>query len=272
MLNSRSAIVLLVIVVLAVGFAGGYLYNTFMNMNKISTLTTTFVTSVIQIQTLLYTAPLSIVTTIVLRDTIKCPIIDLDLNGDSVIDLVAELNPWDLKNYKGIQQMIIDSQGRVFRSEINITNAYPLNRVNGYPEIYIGRKPWGSRYANGFGVEFPLKISNMSSFIVSFYICVESLDPSVIFNIAADAWIVRESIAFKPSTPPSNGDLEIMVWLYRQNLNPAGRKIGEETLPIVINGSKVNATFEVWREDSVSWGGWQYIAFAPKGWGLDAAP
>jgi hypothetical protein len=162
--------------------------------------------------------------------------------------------------------MIIDPQAGIFRTEVNVTNVNPQRRINGYPEIYIGRKPWGSSYANGFGVEFPMKIGNMSSFIVSFYICVESLDPSTMFNIAADAWIVRERVAFNPSTPPARGDLEIMVWLYRQNLYPAGRKVGVETITIVINGSKVNATFEVWRDRSVSWGGWQYIAFIPKDW------
>ncbi|MFZ8823995.1 MAG: GH12 family glycosyl hydrolase domain-containing protein [Desulfurococcales archaeon] len=194
------------------------------------------------------------------------PMAALDLNNDGVIDLFAELNSWNLKSYSGVLQMTIDPQAGIFRTEVNVTNVNPQRQINGYPEIYIGRKPWDSSYANGFGVEFPLKISNMSSFIVSFYICVESLDPSTMFNIAADAWIVRERVAFNPSTPPARGDLEIMVWLYRQNIYPAGRKVGIETITIVINGSKINATFEVWRDRSVSWGGWQYIAFIPKGW------
>ena len=206
-------------------------------------------------------------TQIVLSYPLK-PSAELDLNGDGVTDLFAEVNPWNLKSYKGIQQMAIDLIKREFRAEINITDANPRQWANGYPEIYIGRKPWGGRYANGFGVPFPMKVNNMTPFIISFYICVERIDPSMTFNIAADAWIVREGVALKPATAPAGGDVEIMVWVYRQVLNPAGRKVGEVTIPIVINGTKINATFEVWREDGVSWGGWQYIAFAPRDWGV----
>jgi len=101
---------------------------------------------------------------------------------------------------------------------------------------------------------------------MSFDICVLRLDPSVNFNIAADAWIVRNSVMRKPGTPPSQGDLEVMVWLFSQNLNPAGTKVGEELIPVILNGTRVLAPFEVWRMDSVTWGGWQYIAFKPRGW------
>jgi len=57
-----------------------------------------------------------------------------------------------------------------------------------------------------------------------------------------------------------------MVWLYNQNLTPAGGIVGTEVLPIVVNGKKMEVEWEVWRMDSVSWGGWQYIAFKPRSW------
>jgi len=42
--------------------------------------------------------------------------------------------------------------------------------------------------------------------------------------------------------------------------------VGEELIPVILNGTRALAPFEVWRMDSVTWGGWQYIAFKPRGW------
>ncbi|MEL9940886.1 MAG: endoglucanase, partial [Ignisphaera sp.] len=310
---SRMVTIAVIVIVLVIGFAGGYMYSSLtsqpttktvvfttpvehrytetetVTLTSIETLTTFLPTELSVTQTvtqtfystftkemattITYTVVGTVTKTVAQATQIVLsypskPSAELDLNGDGVTDLFAEVNPWNLNSYKGVQQMVIDLIKREFRTEINITDANPRQWTNGYPEIYIGRKPWGGRYANGFGVPFPMKISNMTPFTISFYICVERIDPSMPFNIAADAWIVRESVALKPATAPAKGDVEIMVWVYRQNLSPAGRKVGEVTIPIVINGTRTNATFEVWRHDSVEWGGWQYIAFAPKGWGV----
>ncbi len=192
----------------------------------------------------------------------------LDLNGDGVSDVMVAINPWNIKSAQGYQRMIIDLSTRSIKFISNLTNISPAEWVNGYPEIYIGRKPWDYSYVNGFDVVFPMKISKLKPFIVSFHICIDSIDPSINFNIAADAWIVRESIARSLGTPPSRGDIEIMVWLFNQNLQPAGSRIGEEVLPIVLNGTKYYKIFEVWKMDSVPWGGWMYIAFKPKDWSM----
>lgn len=192
----------------------------------------------------------------------------LDLNSDGILDLFVEINPWNIRSYKGTQYMTIDLAKRFIKTEVNLTDVEPVEWVNGYPELYIGRKPWGNRYANGFGIKFPMKISDLSPFTISFYICIENIDETMNFNIAADAWIVNEDAARKLGTPPGNGDVEIMVWLYNQNLNPAGKKIGEEVVPMIINSTKINVVFEVWRDDSVAWGGWQYVAFKPKDWNI----
>jgi len=186
----------------------------------------------------------------------------VDVTGDGRADYGIEVSPWQLNSASGYIRMTFDTSTRVLRTECNLQNVQPRVATNGYPEIYVGRKPWNTQYANGLGVNFPISVSTLLSrnLYVSFSINIESLHSSMNFNIAADAWVVRSSVANSPGTSPGSGDLEIMVWVYSQNLNPAGRKVGEVTI-----GGR---TWEVWREDSVSWGGWQYICFKPKGWSI----
>ncbi|MEM3713005.1 MAG: cellulase family glycosylhydrolase [Thermoproteota archaeon] len=186
----------------------------------------------------------------------------VDINGDGENDYHIDINNWNVESASGGITMVFDPRTITLSVTADIQNAKPITWVNGYPEIYFGRKPWDAQYANGLGIDFPLRVSDLfsKSLPVSFSVDIQSLYPSMGFNIAADAWIVRQSIANSPSTAPSQGDVEVMVWVFGQNLGPAGSKVGEENI-----GGR---TWEVWRMESVSWGGWQYIAFVPKGWNL----
>ncbi|MEM2276810.1 MAG: endoglucanase, partial [Thermoproteota archaeon] len=188
----------------------------------------------------------------------------VDVNGDGKVDYNIEVCPWNINSASGSIKMTFDTDTRVLATECSLTNVQPLNYVNGYPEIYVGRKPWGTTYANGLGVNFPISVSTLmsSSLYVSYSISVNSLLSSMNFNIAADAWIVRPDVANNPGTAPGSGDVELMVWVFRQNLGPAGSKVGEVTVG--------NRVWEVYRENSVSWGGWQYIAFIPKDWSISS--
>lgn len=186
----------------------------------------------------------------------------VDVNGDGKADYGIEVCAWNVNSGTGSIKMTFDTSTRVLTTQCSLTNVQPLAYVNGYPEIYVGRKPWGTTYANGLGVNFPISVSTLltKTLTLSYSIRITSLLSSMNFNSAADAWVVRPSVANSPGTPPGPGDLEIMVWVYRQNLGPAGSKVGEVTI-----GGRV---WEVYRENSVSWGGWQYIAFIPKGWSI----
>jgi len=117
----------------------------------------------------------------------------------------------ELNSFSGFMELVLSLDKGELRARFDVSGADPAAWVNGYPEVYSGRKPWDTEYVNGFGVPFPMRVGSMSSFLVSFDICVLRLDPSVNFNIAADAWIVRNSVMRKPGTPPSQGDLEVMV-------------------------------------------------------------
>jgi hypothetical protein len=287
-MNLRRTVYLSILVaMLLIGFVIGYLYTSSNLGTTITTYTytvTVFNTATItkteiythtQTTTETYTVTQTTTVTAVETMTLKPRVIleypsnpwsSADFNDDGTPEVFVEINPWNVKSYKGVQRVVIDLLSRGIEVYIDVNDVNPSTWANGYPEIMIGRKPWGKSYANGYGVPFPMRVRDAKPFIVSFYICLERYSPDMNLNIAADAWIVREPIAKSPGTPPGSGDLEVMVWLFSNNLNPAGNKIGETRIPIVLNGTVVNAEWEVWRMDSVTWGGWQYIAFKPKNW------
>jgi hypothetical protein len=286
-LRRRTVYLSILVAMLLIGFVIGYLYTSSNLGTTITTYTytvTVFNTATItkteiythtQTTTETYTVTQTTTVTAVETMTLKPRVIleypsnpwsSADFNDDGTPEVFVEINPWNVKSYKGVQRVVIDPLSRGIEVYIDVENVNPSTWANGYPEIMIGRKPWGKSYANGYGVPFPMRVRDAKPFIVSFYICLERYSPDMNLNIAADAWIVREPIAKSPGTPPGSGDLEVMVWLFNNNLNPAGNKVGETRIPIVLNGTVVNAEWEVWRMDSVTWGGWQYIAFKPKNW------
>jgi hypothetical protein len=285
-MNLRRATYLsILIAMLLVGFVIGYLYTSsnlgttitttisytvFNTVTNVKTSTVTQTTTVTAVETVTL-QPSTQTTTVALKPRVTLeypsnPWSSADFNDDGAPEVFAEVNSWNVKSYKGVQRVVIDLLSRGIEVYIDVEDMNPSTWTNGYPEIMIGRKPWGNSYANGYGVPFPMRVRDAKPFIVSFYICLERYSPDMNLNIAADAWIVREPIAESPGTPPGSGDLEVMVWLFSNNLNPAGNKVGETRIPIVLNGTVVDAEWEVWRMDSVTWGGWQYIAFKPKNW------
>jgi hypothetical protein len=286
-LRRRTVYLSILVAMLLIGFVIGYLYTSSNLGTTITTYTytvTVFNTTTItkteiythtQTTTETYTVTQTTTVTAVETMTLKPRVIleypsnpwsSADFNDDGTPEVFVEINPWNVKSYKGVQRVVIDLLSRGIEVYIDVKDVNPSTWANGYPEIIIGRKPWGKSYANGYGVPFPMRVRDAKPFIVSFYICLERYSPDMNLNIAADAWIVREPIAKSPGTPPGSGDLEVMVWLFSNNLNPAGNKVGETRIPIALNGTVVDAEWEVWRMDSVTWGGWQYIAFKPKNW------
>ncbi|ADM27702.1 glycoside hydrolase family 12 [Ignisphaera aggregans DSM 17230] len=259
-------------------------YQTAVSTKTVSTtvtaIQTMYITTTLPPETVTLTETQTITTYITLSPQIPTPKIleyptqglypstNIDINNDNVPDFRASLNLYGVNSALGYQRMYIYIHNLTIKIVSDLHSIQPVQWVNGYPEIYVGRKPWDTRYIDGYGVAFPINVDNPRQFVVSFYVCIEDLDPTMNFNIAADAWIVRESVARAPGTPPGKGDIEIMVWLFSQNLGPAGDRVGEEIIPIVINGTRIDAKWDVYLQRSVPWGGWDYIAFAPSGWSV----
>ncbi|ADX84872.1 GH12 family glycosyl hydrolase domain-containing protein [Saccharolobus islandicus] len=269
-MNKLYIIIVPIIVIIVVGAIGGaiYLHHQSPNVKTLSiTVTTNETTTLMSITT--NTVPTTVTPTtssipqlIYVTSSASSPT-PVYLNNSTVPLFYLEVNMWNAKTWNGNYTMVFNPLTRTLSVSFNLTQVNPLQWTNGYPEIYVGRKPWDTSYAGNI---FPMRIGNMTPFMVSFYINLTKLDPSINFDIASDAWIVRPQIAFSPGTAPGNGDIEIMVWLFSQNLQPAGQQVGELVIPIYINHTLVNATFQVWEMKSVPWGGWEYIAFRPDGW------
>lgn len=167
---------------------------------------------------------------------------EVDATGDGVPDFIIDVCPWNLKSGKGTYEMSYDPVTKTVKTVIDFQDLEPHDWntwVIGYPEVIIGRKPWDSRYVNGFGVNFPMRVSELEPFLLSFYFAFEELDLAG-YNFAADAWLLKERDAVRG---PVAGELEIMVWLV--GVNAPGETVGAERVPMVINGSFVKALFEV---------------------------
>ena len=82
---------------------------------------------------------------------------EIDATGDGVPDFVIDLCPWNLKSGKDTYEMFYDSVTKTVKTVIDFQDLEPHDWntwVIGYPEVIIGRKPWDSRYVNGFRVNF----------------------------------------------------------------------------------------------------------------------
>lgn len=133
------------------------------------------------------------------------------------------------------------------------------NRViYGYPQIKLGASPWTP--GQKFDDRFPMKISQLEEFKVSFDVEVRSNDN---YNLAASMWLIFDS---EPGTQVNKSNIaaEVMFWTYKTEgqLNPAGQKFGE----VNIDGE----TWEVWVEKNwadtsgINKNRWVYIAFKSK--------
>ena len=237
--------VILIIALFTIGFISGYLYGSHGKTTEAEV--TTILSSTI---------------TVTWKPGLW-PRREIDINDDGIPDFIMDICPYNLKSGKGEHKMIHDLTTRTLKTIIDLTNIEPKNPnvwVMGFPEIIIGRKPWDKKYVNGFGVEFPMKVKDIKPFLISFYFRFEELE-LLGYDFAADAWILREDVAIKkPGTGPGEGDIEIMVWL--MGVNAPGNKVGEEIVPMIINGTRVNAYFEVKRV--LRSGTWDIIIFLLK--------
>lgn len=75
-------------------------------------------------------------------------------------------------------------------------------------------------------------------------------------NFAMETWITKEPY----QKTVTSGDIEMMVWLYANRLSPAGRKVAEVKIPIILNRNPKDIIWEVY----FSPGSWDYIAYKSK--------
>ncbi|MEM2981491.1 MAG: hypothetical protein QW385_09050, partial [Thermoproteota archaeon] len=186
----------------------------------------------------------------------------VDVDSDGKYDYHIDINNWNTTSANGVITMTYDRSMNTLTAEAKLLGVQPQSYVNGYPGIDVDRWPWNVQETSGLGLNFPYRVSDLTSGTISltasFSVDLQSLNPDMNFNIAADAWIVDERHAFSPGSGLSTPYVEVMVWVFSQNLNPAGSRVGEETVS--------GRTWEVWR--SIRNNNSAYIAFKPKEWDL----
>ncbi len=184
------------------------------------------------------------------------PTAEIDLDEDGYNEYVIEINPWNIDSADGYAEMTFyPGNGTLHYVQAldNIVLRNPGSWVHGYPEIFYGNKPWNQYSATDGPVPLPARVTNLNNFYVTVSYSLNP-EPGLPVNLAIESWLTRDQWRSAGIQPDEQ---EIMIWLYYDGLQPAGSKAGEIIVPIIVNGTEVNATFEVWK----AFIGWEYIAF-----------
>ncbi|WP_048062668.1 hypothetical protein [Caldivirga maquilingensis] len=157
-------------------------------------------------------------------------------------------NLWNLNtaSSSGYASMVYDASQGALYIHVNFTKVY-LNQqvgVAAYSEFIYGYKPWGTLTSEAGGFNFPVKLTELGSLLSFINYSLISYSPQVaIFDWAYDLWLTTSP---NLTNGPQPGDVEVMIWLYYHLQQPAGFPVANVTVPIWVNGSLVNETFEVW--------------------------
>jgi len=178
---------------------------------------------------------------------------EVDLSG---VPLVMELNLWNLKNYEGEARLVYKDNAVNFYCAIEeATLSNPSSWVWAYPEVYHGYKPWSGKRTDSPILHLPRQLKLVPAFSVEIEYTL-SHGKNLPVNFALESWFTRE----RYPRNVTRGDAEVMIWLYHENLQPAGRKVGEVSIPIFVNDTEVATTWEVWYYPME----WDYVAFRMK--------
>jgi len=180
----------------------------------------------------------------------------LDLDYDGLTDYILNINFWNTLNCTGHVIMMYDFNTQMFYYEQRLSDIAlrdPNLVVAGYPSIICGNSPWSKLMAPDTPIPIPARVRDLTDIcIILNYSLIHSDNLPV--NFAIESWFTMDAYR---SRGVFRNEVELMIWLYWSNLNPAGSKIGELIVPIEINGTLVNVTFEVWYVHKT----WHYFAF-----------
>ncbi len=139
-------------------------------------------------------------------------------------------------------------------------NLKPWN-VIGYNEIIYGLKPWGMPSTHKIPQLFklPVMVEKLLNKHVLLYVDYNILSINTGIDLSYDIWFKRYNI----TNGVSSGDAELMIWLYRKDVKPAGKVEGVFVYPLVVNGKLINTTWEVYVAENMG-SGWIYIAVIPE--------
>lgn len=174
----------------------------------------------------------------------------------SNVPFIMELNLWNLKSYEGEARLVYKDGVVDFWCSIEeATLLNPSSWVWAYPEIYHGYKPWSGKKTDSPILHLPERLKSVPAFSVEIEYEL-SHDENLPMNFALESWFTRKQYP----RSVSQGDAEVMIWIYHNNLKPAGEKVGEVPILMSINGVKVPTIWEIW----YALMDWDYVAFRIK--------
>ncbi|MGC8765022.1 MAG: GH12 family glycosyl hydrolase domain-containing protein [Brevinematia bacterium] len=173
------------------------------------------------------------------------------------IPLSMELNFWNIESYEGTTYLRFNEKldsVEFFANLSNIKQKNPSAWVSGYPEVFYGFKPWLSNGTSAKIWQLPEKIKDLEDIVFAFQYELW-YEGNLPVNLAMETWVTKEKY---PSSVKA-GEVEVMVWLYYNLLNPAGFKVGEVEIPVILDGREKSFLWEVWYAAMT----WDYVAFRP---------
>ncbi|MGE4444276.1 MAG: cellulose binding domain-containing protein [Candidatus Altimarinota bacterium] len=181
----------------------------------------------------------------------------VDLNNDGKSEQFMQINAWNIASSQGSASLIYDKNTKKYsysQDLYNISLSDVGGWVHGYPEVFMGKKPHGSSYTNGWTL-LPKKVKDLTSlsFSTKYSVVNTSNGP---LNFATEGWIVKN-----PNNNHVSGDeIEFMIMFYKNNTGAAGNKIGSVILPLKVDGVLKNETFDIYKNK----GGWDFFTFIPS--------
>ena len=180
---------------------------------------------------------------------------------------VISVDMWNARYVKGDVEVsyswsdVVTILCNISKSRTRIYNSM----VVGYPEVWIGCKPWGGPCACSYwGLEFPRRDFNL---VVETELHLEKTEGTI--NVALEMWLVTTN-DLKVDPTARTSTIELMVWFYydppmaKWMIDNMKRQGGLEKyrreVPVIVDGRETNVTFYVFHKR----GRWHYVAVFPE--------
>jgi hypothetical protein len=154
-------------------------------------------------------------------------------------------NLWSTPSASGKVTMALTP---ALQTNVGLTQITGVTGIVGYPEIIYGYKPFGPlTTSQSPAMLFPIALNKLPNVWLMTDYTMSISDANLPANLAYDLWITQ---AYK-GTSVKKGDVELMIWLYRNDDQPSGKlqPLQTFTTPMWINGTLQNAIFDVYTAD-----------------------
>ena len=173
--------------------------------------------------------------------------------------IAVDPNPWNTESGSGDVAVKACPYGfEAVAKYSSATARSPQETVLGYPEVIYGYKPWGRLSTPAHpALRLPARVGDLPPAAALVDYSVEFPDGRG--NMAFDLWITASYMPDRAAP----GDVELMIWLYREGMTPMGyeRPTATVTLPAIINGAASEVNWGVYVAHPMGPGKWTYVAF-----------